>query len=79
MAITRKRLNFILSPRQIECLKLVSNGNTSAEIADILDISPRTVDQYIADACARLGARNRTQAVAKAINLGLIADTPSVI
>lgn len=61
-----------LSPRQIECLNLASLGKTSTEIADMLKISPRTVDQHLGDACERLAVRNRTQAVAKALKLGLI-------
>ena len=56
-----------LSPRQIECLRLAAAGMTSAEIALELCISPRTVDEYIADACRRLGVRNRVQAVVKAV------------
>jgi DNA-binding CsgD family transcriptional regulator len=38
----------------------------------LLGISRRTVDEYFAEACERLGVRNRTQAVAKAMQLGLI-------
>lgn len=61
-----------LSPRQFECLEMVARGETSAGIALLLGVSRRTVDHYIADACARLGVRNRTQAVAKAIVEGII-------
>jgi DNA-binding CsgD family transcriptional regulator len=49
-------------------------GKTSMQIADELQISPRTVDEYIADACRRLGVRNRTQAAAKAVALGLLSE-----
>lgn len=65
-----------LSPRQIDCLCLAALGSTSPEIAEILGISSRTVDQYIAEACERLNVRNRVQAVAKAVALGLILATP---
>jgi DNA-binding CsgD family transcriptional regulator len=69
-------LVFHLSPRQVDCLRLAARGQTSVEIAETLGISPRTVDQYIGQACERLKVRNRTQAVAKAIALGLIAKDP---
>jgi DNA-binding CsgD family transcriptional regulator len=51
---------------------MVARGETSAEIARALGVSRRTIDHYVANACARLGVRNRTQAVAKAIVDGLI-------
>lgn len=62
-----------LSPRQIECLRLAAAGQTSSEIAVTLGLSPRTVDQYVGEACARLQVRSRTQAVAKAVTLGLLS------
>lgn len=65
-----------LSPRQIECLRLAAAGKTSVEIAATLGLSSRTVDQYVGEACERLKVRNRTQAVAKASELGLLSDHP---
>ena len=65
-----------LSPRQLECLRLAAAGKTSSEIAAALGISSRTVDQYVGEACERLGVRNRIQAVAKALTLGLLPDAP---
>lgn len=64
-----------LSPRQLECLRLAAEGRTSVEIANILGLSSRTVDQYVAEACERLNVRNRIQAVAKALSLGLISHS----
>lgn len=61
-----------LSRRQVECLEMVARGKTSAEIANAMGVSRRTIDHYVADTCVRLGVRNRTQAVAKAIVDGLI-------
>ncbi|OYX36722.1 MAG: hypothetical protein B7Y99_00160 [Caulobacterales bacterium 32-69-10] len=63
-----------LSPRQIECLKLAADGKTSAQIGAEIGISPRTVDQYIGEACERLKVRNRVQAVVKAISQGLLNE-----
>ena len=65
-----------LSPRQIECLRLAAAGKTSSEIAIMLGISSRTVDQYVGEACERLKVRNRIQAVAKALTLGLLSEAP---
>lgn len=65
-----------LSPRQVECLRLAAAGKTSSEIAAALGISARTVDQYVGEACERLNVRNRVQAVAKALSLGLLSDAP---
>jgi DNA-binding CsgD family transcriptional regulator len=66
----------VLSPRQAACLSLAARGRTSPKIAQALGISPRTVDQYIALACARLNVHTRVQAVAKALVLGLLPDGP---
>lgn len=62
-----------LSTRQIDCLKLVAEGLSSQEIARKLSLSPRTVDDYIASGCARLGVRTRVQAVVIAVRLGFIS------
>lgn len=65
-----------LSPRQLACLKRVAAGKTTLEIAAELGISNRTVEQYIADACTRLGVRTRIEAVVKTVRMGMIADDP---
>jgi DNA-binding CsgD family transcriptional regulator len=51
-----------LTPRQIECLRLVYDRRTSKEIAAEIELSAATVDSYITDAVALLGARNRRHA-----------------
>jgi DNA-binding CsgD family transcriptional regulator len=66
-----------LTPRQLECLSRIASGETSAEIGAALGLSKRTVDHYVVHACARLGVRNRAQAVAKAIGDGLISAPPA--
>ena len=62
----------LLSPRQKACMALVRQGMTSLQIADVLGLSRRTVDQYVGEACRRLGARNRAQGVAEAALRGEI-------
>ncbi|MCO5731127.1 LuxR family transcriptional regulator [Rhizobium sp. SSA_523] len=61
-----------VSERELDCLNWTAVGKTSAEIADILDLSEHTVNHYLNRATRKLDAVNRTQAVAKAIKLGLI-------
>lgn len=61
-----------LTARELQCLSWTSAGKTSVEIAAILGLSEHTVNQYVATTSQKLGAVNRTQAVAKAIRLRLI-------
>lgn len=51
-----------LTPRERECLRLVSQGRSSKEIAIELDLSPFTVDEYVKSAVGKLGASNRREA-----------------
>ena len=61
-----------LSPRELECLKWTSAGKTSWEISKILSISHHTVDWYLTSLGRKLGAANRTQAVAEAFRRGIL-------
>jgi DNA-binding CsgD family transcriptional regulator len=61
-----------LTARQLECLSWVQEGKTSWEIGQIMGISPRTVESYLAIAFSRLEVRTRIQAVLRARDLGLI-------
>jgi non-specific serine/threonine protein kinase len=62
----------ILSAREIEVLSLVAEGLSDAEVAKKLYISPRTVGNRLHAAYRKLGVGNRTAAVKKAAELGLI-------
>ena len=62
----------LLSPRERECLQWTAAGKTTWEISGILAISQNTIDGYISAAARKLGAVNRTQAVAEALRRGLI-------
>lgn len=61
-----------LSPRERECLLWLSAGLRVAMIADRLALSEAAVNLYISNARAKLGARTREQAVARAILSGEI-------
>jgi DNA-binding NarL/FixJ family response regulator len=61
-----------LNDREVEALTWVARGKTSAEIAQILGLSKRTIDFHIDNARNKLGAATRTEAVIKAADGGLI-------
>jgi LuxR family transcriptional regulator len=61
-----------LSDREIDVLRWTAEGKTSAEIADILCISERTVNFHVNSVVAKLGACNKTSAAVRAAMLGLI-------
>ena len=58
--------------REREILALLATGATDNEIADILALSPATVQTHVRNAKTKLGARTRAQAVALAIAHGMI-------
>lgn len=53
-----------LSKRELEILEFISWGYSDKEIACNLKISPRTVQTHVTRIVIKLGARNRTNAVA---------------
>ena len=61
-----------LNDREVEILTWAARGKTSAEIAQIVGLTKRTVDFHIDNARAKLGAATRTEAVIKAITGRLI-------
>lgn len=58
--------------RQLEILNAITRGFTNADIADILHISPDAVKQHIISICTKLGAANRSEAVAIALRKHLL-------
>jgi DNA-binding NarL/FixJ family response regulator len=65
----------LLTPRQCEILRLVSIGHTNREIADVLEISVRTVEVHRFNLMRRLNVRNVAQLLRRALQLGLLAKT----
>ena len=61
-----------LSEREQEVLKMVALGHTSAEIADELSLSAKTVETYRARGMEKLGLRTRAALVKYALQEGLI-------
>lgn len=61
-----------ISEREIEVLKLISEGKTNASIADSLFISLSTVKTHINNLYSKLGVESRTQALARAREIQLL-------
>ena len=61
-----------LTAREREVLRLVADGHATREVARRLCYSERTIKNVVHDAVAKLDARTRSQAVAKAVRAGLI-------
>lgn len=59
--------NYGLSPREMDVLKLMYTGLVFREIADILDISEKTVKNHVAHIYKKMDVKDRTQAVVLAI------------
>lgn len=62
-----------LTPRELEVLHLLARGMQNKEIAAELTITERTVKFYVSSILGKLGAGNRTEAVAIAAQRGLIS------
>lgn len=61
-----------LSPKELEVLRLVAGGYSNREISTAIHKSEGTVKNQVSSILDKLGVRDRTQAVLKAINLGLL-------
>jgi DNA-binding NarL/FixJ family response regulator len=61
-----------LTDREKTILRLLAGGYSNREISDLLNISDGTVKNHISSVLAKLGVRDRTRAVLKAIDLGFI-------
>lgn len=61
-----------LTPRELEVLHVLAEGLPNKAIAARLGISDQTVKFHVASICGKLGAVNRTDAVRRAIQRGLI-------
>lgn len=65
----------LLSERELEVLNCLSTGQTTQQISSNLFISENTVKTHIRHILEKLEASNRTEAVSKAMQLGLIQKT----
>jgi DNA-binding NarL/FixJ family response regulator len=61
-----------LTPREEEVVKLVAEAHTTKQIAEVLHLSEKTVENHRANAMRKLGMRDRVELVRYAIRRGLI-------
>ena len=62
----------ILTPRELEVLRLMGKGASNREIAQALVVTTGTVKKHLNNIFAKLEAQNRTQAVVRAREFGLL-------
>jgi DNA-binding NarL/FixJ family response regulator len=63
-----------LTPRERDVLQLVAAGYANQEIADALHLAAGTVKNHVSSVLLKLGVRDRTRAVLRALELGLLDD-----
>jgi DNA-binding NarL/FixJ family response regulator len=61
-----------LTPRELQVVKLIAEAHTTDQIADVLTISPRTVERHRENILAKLGMRDRVELTRYAIRRGLV-------
>jgi DNA-binding NarL/FixJ family response regulator len=61
-----------LTPRELEVVKLIAEGHTTEEIAELLVISKKTVERHRANILEKLEMRNRVELTRYAIRHGLV-------
>jgi len=61
-----------LSDREVQILGLMSGGYSNREIAEALFLAEGTVKNHISNILSKLGVRDRTRAVLKAVELGYL-------
>ncbi len=66
------RTDSLLSPREEELIQYLADGLSTADVAERMCISPKTVKNHLASIYDKLGAHDRTQAVLTAVRLGIV-------
>jgi DNA-binding NarL/FixJ family response regulator len=62
----------VLTKRELEVVKLVAEAHSTEQIADLLVISPKTVERHRENILAKLGMRDRVELTRYAIRRGLV-------
>jgi DNA-binding NarL/FixJ family response regulator len=68
------RLAGFLTPRELECLRLLTSGQDTAEMARTLGVSTATIRSHVQSILSKLGAHSRLEAASLALRHGLLAD-----
>lgn len=64
---------YILTKREKEVFKLLVTNKSTKEIAEILNISEKTVRNHISNAMQKLGVKGRAQAVVELLRMNIIS------
>ncbi len=65
-------LQSLITDRELQVLELLGKGHRDKEIATLLSIAPTTAKNHVKSILEKLGAKNRTQAVSLAREMGLL-------
>jgi len=60
----------MLTPRELEIMQWIGRGKTTREIATVLVLSPHTVRKHVERILEKLGARTRSEAIARVVEAG---------
>jgi DNA-binding NarL/FixJ family response regulator len=63
----------LLTNRELQILKLIATGNTNLDVANVLDISERTVKNHLTNVYRKINCIDRTQATLFCIRNGLVS------
>ncbi|WP_421052414.1 response regulator transcription factor [Lysinibacillus capsici] len=61
-----------LSKRELEVMRQVAQGDSTKEIADVMQLSELTITQYVKSAIKKLRAKNRSHAISILYQEGII-------
>jgi DNA-binding NarL/FixJ family response regulator len=62
----------LLSEREQQIFRLVAEGNSTNRIAEILSVSPKTVEKHRTNVMKKMGLKDRLELVKQAIRLGIV-------
>jgi LuxR family transcriptional regulator, transcriptional regulator of spore coat protein len=62
----------LLTAREQQVLEFIASGLSAKEVAQEINIAPRTVERHVENVRLKIRARNRTHMVTLAIDLGLL-------
>ena len=69
---TQQQPERVITAREEEVLQLIADGLSTPEVAEQLFISQKTVKNHLASIYQKLDARDRTQAVLRAVRMGIV-------
>jgi DNA-binding NarL/FixJ family response regulator len=70
--ISERTVGIFLTPRELEILSSVVNGDSNRDIAEALGLTEKTVKNHMTALLSKIGAQNRTQAAHLALSRGLV-------